>query len=271
MRVKHKLLQDFQFISEDKKIFILEKGNILEEYIYSFKNEDIPVDKDIVDNNPQFFQLLDWKTELLLEIKSKKISQPSQVHKKIIPFIESMILSNSSKRSYISDHRLEDIEERENRIKSREDDIKMSFERLDKREENYKEDIEKILEREKSIKDQLQTLSKLESEILEKSQEISERERNIEKELLNSSKTDDKYNLLKKKIEGDLSFINKRERELNKREEKIKEDEFILKSKITEFDKYAKEITRLDEEIKNWENLHWKLKRMNKPPSTLDN
>ena len=72
MKLKHKLIKEFQYLGDDKKIIVLKVGTILEEYIYKLKSELIPIDKDIVDSNPDFFEIIDWKSELLTYIKSNK-------------------------------------------------------------------------------------------------------------------------------------------------------------------------------------------------------
>ena len=99
MKIKHKVIKEFQYLSPDKKIFILTSGTILNEYVYKIKNESIPIDKEIIDNNPDFFEIVDWKFELLSYIKSNKLPQPSSLQKKLIPFIEEMILSSISLES----------------------------------------------------------------------------------------------------------------------------------------------------------------------------
>ena len=97
MKTKHKLINDFQYVSPEKKIFVLKSGTILEEYNYTQKGETTPIDKDIVDNNPEFFTLVDWKSELLSYMRVNKLPQPAQLGKKLIPFIEEMILSGMEK------------------------------------------------------------------------------------------------------------------------------------------------------------------------------
>jgi hypothetical protein len=92
MKIKHKVIKEFQYLSPDKKIFILKVGTILQEYNYTVKSEIIPIDKDIIDNNPEFFEVIDWKSELLTHMKAQKFPTPSQFHKKLIPFIEEMVL-----------------------------------------------------------------------------------------------------------------------------------------------------------------------------------
>ena len=73
MKIKHKVIKEFQYLSPDKKIFILNVGTILEEYNYRVKTEIIPIDRAIVDNNPSFFEVIDWKAELLTYIKTNTL------------------------------------------------------------------------------------------------------------------------------------------------------------------------------------------------------
>lgn len=90
--VKHKLLSDYQFLTNDKKIIILKTGTIIEDYKYITKSDSVNIDMDIVHNNPHYFQAIDWKIELLSYLKQNKIPQPSVVCKKLIPFIEETFL-----------------------------------------------------------------------------------------------------------------------------------------------------------------------------------
>ena len=94
MKIKHKVVKEFQYLSPDKKIFILKAGTILEEYNYKIKSDIIPIDKDIIDNNPEFFEIIDWKAELLTYIKANKLPTPAVLTKKLIPFIDEMVLSS---------------------------------------------------------------------------------------------------------------------------------------------------------------------------------
>jgi hypothetical protein len=70
------------------------KSSIIKPNFYKLKSESIPLDKEIVDLNPQIFEILDWKSELLTHLKVNKLPTPSQLHKKLVPFIEEMVLSS---------------------------------------------------------------------------------------------------------------------------------------------------------------------------------
>ena len=121
MKLKHKLLTDFQYLSDDKKIITLKSGSIIEEYNFNLKGESIKIDKEIIDANPEIFSIVDWKSELLTFIKSNKLPQPAILTKKITPFIEDMILSSMSKSDgKIDDSKLRELESRETDLFSKE-------------------------------------------------------------------------------------------------------------------------------------------------------
>jgi hypothetical protein len=79
MKLKHKVIKEFQFLTPDKKILILKVNTVLEEYVYCQKDESITIDKDIVDNNPEFFQEVDWRAELLSYLKTNKQNYGNEV------------------------------------------------------------------------------------------------------------------------------------------------------------------------------------------------
>jgi uncharacterized protein (DUF3084 family) len=295
MKIKHKLLQDFQFVSSDKKIFVLKSGTILEEYNHKLKNEVIPIDRDIVESNPQFFILLDWKSELLTYLKSEKISQPSQVTKKLIPFIEDMILSSIQSQSTpvtSVDSIIKDIEKKENdiriherKLKDKEDEINIRLKRVEKREDDYKEDLSILSKKESSIKEKLREISSIESEVDQKTQKLKEIERNIDRTKLESAKDIDiKYIDLQRKIDKDLRSLSEREKdidiklsELRKKEGKVSERDNAVNDAIRQFEIRIEEIKiwedelrKLDNEIRDWESLTWQLKRKITPPSAIN-
>ena len=104
MKIKHKVIKEFQYLSPDKKIFILKLGTILEDYIYKVKTELIPIDKDIIDNNPDFFILIDWKAELITYLKKWDIRYIEDYATKLM---YANISYGLTERKYIS--RTEDL------------------------------------------------------------------------------------------------------------------------------------------------------------------
>ena len=264
MKIKHKVIKEFQYLSPDKKIFILKLGTILEDYIYKVKTELIPIDKAIIDNNPDFFIVIDWKAELLTYLKSNKIPQPAVLGKKLFPFMEEFILSSTttqpatldeSKLRQLDDKEF-DLNRREKRIKEKEEDLESRIEKIEKRENEYKTDVRLLDKREDDIRQRSNELTNKELDLEEKQQALGERERNIDSEILEASKDmDGKYSELQQKIDEDIKSVTEREnklevdlRELNKSKEEF--EEYKL-----EVERYSAYLSDKVSELTNWKNM----------------
>ena len=258
MKIKHKLLADYQYTTPDKKIFLIKSGTIIEEYLYKLKGENIPIDRDIVLANPQLFEVIDWKAELLSFMKVNKMPQPAQLGKKLIPFFEDMIMSSIQHDSVSSmdpalmkdverretelntfkrdlDRKDSDLDSRERRIKDKEDEIDVRIKRVEKREDEYKLDLKTLEKKDDEIRSRTRDTTEKELDIQEKSQELNERERNLSRTALSSAKEiDSKYAELQSKIDSDLADLSKREKELEVGFKKIKELESQLENNINE-------------------------------------
>ena len=240
MKIKHKVVKEFQYLSPDKKIFILKVGTILEEYIYKVKTETIAIDRDIIDNNPEFFEIVDWKAELLTYIKANKLPTPAVLTKKLIPFIDEMVLSSMQQNvptgNVIDESLVKELERKEldlnsrdKRIKEKEDEIEIRLKRVEKREAEYKEDIKSLDKKEDDIREKSKELIEKGLDLDDKLQELNEKERNLDRSLLESSKEiDEKYVKLQEKIDKDLKALSEREKDLEKKTKEIsgKEVEF---------------------------------------------
>lgn len=293
MKIKHKLLSDYQYVAPDKKIFLIKSGTIIEEYFYKLKSENIPLDKEIVDLNPQIFEILDWKSELLTHMKVQKFPTPSQFHKKLVPFIEEMVLSsiqqNSGPVSTIDESKVKELEwkeidlnNRDKRIKDKEEEVDIRLKRVEKREQDHKLELKDLDKKEDELRQRSRDLTEKQLDLEDKIQDLNERERNFDRSLLQSSvDLDSKYSELQSKIDKDLRQVTEKEKELEilskevkRKEEKLQQLESEIDDKIRNFqiqkeewDLYIDEIKKLDDEIKDWERLHWKFKRVKKPPS----
>jgi myosin heavy subunit len=295
MKIKHKLLSDYQYTSPDKKIFLIKSGTIIEEYIYKLKTESIPIDKEIVEANPQLFSPIDWKAELLSYMRAEKLPQPAQLCKKIVPFIEEMILSsiqqnaNTNNGPVVDEAKVKELEwkeidlnNREKRIVDKEEEIDIRLKRVEKREQDHKDELKGLDKKEDELRERSRELTEKQLDLEDKIQDINEKERNFDRSVLESaSQLDDKYKELQDKINSDLQIVSDKEKELEKlsKELKRKEDDLIkreseLEDKVRDFDikneefiQWSEEIKKLDQEIKDWEKLHWKFKRNRKPPS----
>ena len=226
MKIKHKVVKEFQYLSPDKKIFILKVGTVLEEYNYKVKTETIVIDRDIIDNNPEFFEIVDWKAELLTYIKTNKLPTPAVLTKKLIPFIDEMVLSSMQQNvptgnvvdeSVVRElERKElDLNSRDKRIKEKEDEIEIRLKRVEKRETEYKEDLKSLDKKEDDIREKSKELIEKGLDLDDKMQDLNEKERNIDRSVLESSKEiDEKYVKLQERIDKDLKSLSEREKEL---------------------------------------------------------
>jgi myosin heavy subunit len=298
MKIKHKVVKEFQYLSPDKKIFILKIGTILEEYNYRVKTEIIPIDKDIIDHNPDFFEVIDWRAELLSYMRSEKMPQPAQLGKKLIPFIEDMILSSMSQNApqqngnYVDDFQIRELERkekdlnnRESRIRDKEDEIDIRIKRIEKREDEYKSELRNLDQKEDDLRSRSRGLTERELDLQDKVRELNEKERNLDRSMLESAKDlDVKYVELQDKIDKDLKTLSEKEieleslkKELKQKEDSITQKEAELEDRLRDhvmnsedYKMHESELKKLASEIRDWEGLHWKLKRTTKPPSALD-
>lgn len=233
MKIKHKVVKEFQYLSPDKKIFVLKPGTVLEEYNYKVKSEVIPIDKEIIDNNPEFFETIDWKAELMSYMKANKMPQPAQLGKKLIPFIEEMVLSSmqpvqapaDDSKSRELESLAQELSSREKRIKDKEEEAEIRLKRLEKREAEYKEDLKELDKKESDIRERAKELAEKSLDIEDRMQDLNEKERNLDRAALDYSKTDEKYSELQKKIDKDLKDLSERERDLERRTKEISDRE----------------------------------------------
>ena len=221
--MKHKVLRDFQYLTENKKIIIFKSGTVLNDYTYVSNNLFINIDKDIIDNNIEYFEILDWKSELVAYLKANKIPQPSVLGKKLQPFIQEMFITNATPTTII------------------------------KQVDNRK------LNDELSEKDQM--IESLKKQIISGSKEIGLQEIQIEELTQKLSKRTTNQNTELEEREKDLEFIEsqlkkKKERldefevELESRQNEIKHREFAVLTKETELSNWENRINQSVEEVR---------------------
>ena len=268
MKLKHKVVKEFQYLSADKKIFVLKAGTILEEYKYKIKADIIPIDKDIIDNNPEFFEVVDWKAELLAYIKANKLPTPAVLTKKLIPFFEDMVLSsmhqNVAPVAIVDESAVKEIERkeldlnsREKRIKEKEEEIEIRTKRVEKREGEYKEDLKSLDKKEDSLRESNKELIEKRLDLDDKIQDLNEKERNLDRSVLESSKEiDEKYIKLQEKIDKDLKYLSEKEKkielkskELSKKKDEMFTEENEILEKARAYDLLAEDMKDIEGRI----------------------
>lgn len=262
MKIKHKVIKEFQYLSPDKKIFVLKAGTILEEYNYKVKSEVIPIDKEIIDNNPEFFEAIDWKAELMSYMKLNKMPQPAQLGKKLIPFIEEMVLSSMQAApagSVVDEAKAREVERkeidlssREKRIREKEEEIEIRLKRVEKREVEYKEDLKSLDRKEDELRERSKELTEKALDIDDKIQDLNEKERNLDRAALESSKEiDERYVRLQEKIDGDLKALAERERDLEKKAKEVAKKESDLSSSEAAAGDLSKKIEDMEDAMED--------------------
>ena len=100
--MNYKVIKDFQFTNAEKKIDVLKVGSILtmdptsiEQYIFKKGNKEYLYDGDIIQNNPDFFEPVDWKNDLLVEIKRCKVKTPAVIFKAVTGYLDRYVFSKS--------------------------------------------------------------------------------------------------------------------------------------------------------------------------------
>lgn len=183
MKIKHKILKDFQYVAPDKKITILKSGSVIEEFIYRTKAETILLDRDVVNSNSEYFQPIDWKQDLLAFMKQTKVPQPAVIGKKIIPFLEDMFVVSAASQAASSDNEKElrqRIEELEGQGRQLEDRYKAKRRELDEAERNLESRLTQAeIEMEKKYRARLREVGEMESALQQKELEVARREKEI--------------------------------------------------------------------------------------------
>lgn len=169
MKMKHKIIKDFSYISADKKITLLKSGTMIEDFMYRTKTESILLDRDVVNSNPDYFQIIDWKQDLLAHMKQNKIPQPAIIAKKLFPYLEEMLVMGIAAQNNISDTE----KEYRDKINELEKEIKDRRRELDQKEKDIETVLtQKEVELEKSYRGKLMELTNKESELQHKILEI---------------------------------------------------------------------------------------------------
>jgi len=205
MAIKHKVLKDFQLLTEDKKILILKAKTIIEDYKFKNKSDTVNVPVDIIKNNPDYFSFIDWKEELQSYLKVNKIAQPAVITKKLFPFIETLMSENGGTQTkevvvvekevikeiivekIVSDQILSvDLETKLKKLQLKENQLDKEIEEANKKEieatnrEKRAQELEKTYtEKLKEVEDKEIHLNSKEIELSEKELRLNEKESNL--------------------------------------------------------------------------------------------
>lgn len=255
---KYKILKDFQLTTDDKKIVILKAKSYLIDYKYINKDINITMDPIVVENNPDYFQFIDFKTDFVIFLKTNKIAQPSIVAKKILPYIEENFKtadtpSNSMKEVIILEQEL--AATKTELVKSHKEigEMQSKFDlAISKNDDVKNDDVKKYTKEVDFLKSENHKLSITNDQLSEKNGELILSIKKLELQLSKTSNT--------KEIEDEmltaLNDINDRLTKVMDRENKVAMDEIKNASSLTVIieeknsnDRDRKEIYDLDIDI----------------------
>lgn len=259
MPIKHKVLKDFQFLTPDKKIIILKAKSTIIDYKYVTKTEDLTLERDIIDNNPDFFSLIDWKEELNSYIKQNKIAQPAIITKKLIPFIEEMFVLNAPKTETIE--RIIEVPVEKIVEKIVEKKIEVPVEKIiEKKVENLEKEIEiettlrKLEIRETKLKEELESVHLKESDLNQKEKELETLKNTL------SARTEE--------LNAISSGLESKESDLNQRESVISEKESVLREKENNLNQYIPR-SAIMAKIQELKSQGWDMSMMDRVMSSI--
>jgi hypothetical protein len=101
--MNYRVIQNFQFTTADKKIDVLKIGSILapdlsseEQYVFKKGTKEFLYDAQLIENNPEFFEAIDWRDDLLVEMKKCKMKTVAPMFKTVVNFLNNEILSKNT-------------------------------------------------------------------------------------------------------------------------------------------------------------------------------
>jgi len=95
--MRFEVIKDFQYTNEKMQIMILPKNQTIEKYdvdtyIFKMRSKTYQIPALIIENNPSFFKGVNWREDLLKEMKKNKRSTTTAIHKQIVEYIDNEVL-----------------------------------------------------------------------------------------------------------------------------------------------------------------------------------
>jgi septal ring factor EnvC (AmiA/AmiB activator) len=205
------------------------------------------------------------------EKEFNQLSQEFESKLKEIEESESKSLERISDRIKDADEREKEINELNEQIRIKAEEINLNFQTKEKSFESYVDSEKLELEGKKLELESLQNDLNLKSD--------NYRELILKEEEEYKSKLEEK----RKKIEHDSQVLKRERKDFNDFKKKLIEDredldslsgklesrEVELNERENELERVKEELVNLDQEIKSWESLNMKLKRLRRPPSAI--
>lgn len=95
--MRYEVIKDFQYTNEKMQIMILPENQVVEQYdtdtyIFKIRAKTYQIAKILIENNPSFFKVVDWREDLLRVMKKDKKSTTPTIHKQVVAYIENEVL-----------------------------------------------------------------------------------------------------------------------------------------------------------------------------------
>jgi len=95
--MRYEVIKDFQYTNEKMQIMILSENQVLDKYdddwyIFTVRNKGYEIGSKLVENNPLYFKKVDWRPDLLREMKKNKKSTTAAIHKQVVSYFDSSVL-----------------------------------------------------------------------------------------------------------------------------------------------------------------------------------
>ncbi len=222
--MKHRVLKDYQHITADKRVVQIKAKLLIEDYKVNIKGDIYKLDVDVVDNNPDFFQAIDWKQDLLDYMKANKLPSPAILSKKLVPYIEENYLSKAKVETKIVEKVIEKVTDNtalESELGKRQQLLDDMANRLEQREAEL------------SQREKYHTQAKLQNDERDRQLDTKEKELNAKK-------------LEIQKLE---KILSERESLLGSRSKSEQAYQSELESKIQE---YEDKLSQVDEQLEKY-------------------
>ena len=100
--MKYKVIKEFSLL-DNNKIILLKANTIINDFTIMVDSSIINITSDIINKNPEYFELVNWENELLIFLKKNKIPKPAIMVKQLKPWVEETFIDTDDEKISKSD------------------------------------------------------------------------------------------------------------------------------------------------------------------------
>lgn len=234
---KSKEFEDRESLVKQKELDFEIKSAEIEK---TLKDKELSLEKLTLDKEKEL-QEKENNLDIQFDQKQKELYQKEESLIKEYADREKLLESNISQREELLESR---VSEKEKELESQTLELKLKIEGLEVEEDKLKS----------KIKSEEERIQKLENSLLEDKDNLKIEKKNlsVQKKIISDER---------KKLEEDRKELKLEWSKLDDSKQELMETQKVL-------DNAKEELLRIENEIKEWENQHWKMKR-NPPPSAI--